>query len=51
MTKDEMLAKLLETYGLALLSKGLTPERLPKILDKAQYMLASLLANDLAVAV
>ena len=48
---EELLAKLVEHYGQALLKGGLDPERLPAVLSQAKYALASQFANDLAMAV
>ena len=48
---EELLAKLVEHYGQSLLKGGLDPERLPAVLSRAKYALASQLANDLAMAV
>lgn len=51
MKLDELLARLVESYGQALLQGGLNPERLPKVLAQAKYTLASQVVNDLAPAV
>lgn len=43
----ELVKKLLEEYAQVLQRGGLSPERIPEVLQCAQYTLASLLASDL----
>ena len=43
----ELVRKLLEEYAQALQRGGLSPERIPDVLQRVQYTLASLLASDL----
>ena len=45
---EEIVAQLAESYGQALLRAGLDPARLPKVLDRSRFTLASLAYNDLA---